>query len=128
MSPKELDFQQSLDFIILKGECTLLQIRFKTVRKMLKDKSRFPYAIHAVIILFDFHVKKCGEGDIKGLFFLVKWRHYTTQYHNTSPHSNELIWVIFPQQKDHKVEVSSSCKRGRSNARNFTFVIIILRW
>lgn len=26
LSPKELDFQQSLDFIILKGECTLLQL------------------------------------------------------------------------------------------------------
>lgn len=40
LSPKELDFQQPLDFIILKGECTLLQIRFKTVRKMLKKTSR----------------------------------------------------------------------------------------
>ena len=41
LSPKELDFQQSLDFIILKGECTLLQIRFKTVRKMLKKQVAF---------------------------------------------------------------------------------------
>ena len=41
LSPKELDFQQPLDFIILKGECTPLQIRFKTVRKMLKRQVAF---------------------------------------------------------------------------------------